>query len=241
MYGAFSLKRGFFFLTSWGLTKCSHSILSHMDVTRSLEELLIINMVFIFLALCHLTFFSFVWNRRHQFWRLADTLMKRSLVVEWVALYLCFHVFSKSSISNSPWRWLASYFPLENIHKSAQDGNLTLTMKAGQRDKSSIGLWDTGDFPLLCLVKVKLFSIVLTQCLRKHPKPKAEAMYPLLSFPQFIGTLIFFFQPNNRICHRIRILSQFMAQKICNPLFFKGKFLTFFSLHASILNNQNTE
>lgn len=62
--------------------------------------------------------------------------------------------------------------------------------------------------------------------IHKQPKPMAEAVYLFLSFPQFTGTLIFF-QCNNRICHRMRLLPLFIAQKICNPLFLQAKFLGF--------------
>ena len=100
--------------------------MSHRDVTRSLEELLIINMLFIFLASCHLIFFSFIWNRRHQLWRLADTLIKELWL--WVG---CFYLLPHSPFTEYLRCTLelrfTFYFLLEKIHKLAQDRNLALT------------------------------------------------------------------------------------------------------------------
>lgn len=72
-----------FFVTRC-IRQCSDYIWSHRDMNRLLEELLIINIGFTFLALCHQIFFSCIWKRRHQLWRLADTLMKRTVVVSWL-------------------------------------------------------------------------------------------------------------------------------------------------------------
>lgn len=80
MCGAFPW-RGLF--ACWCIVKRSGYFGSHMDMPTSTKELLTVNLVFIFLASCHLTFSSCTWNRTYPLWGLADTWMKRTLVMSW--------------------------------------------------------------------------------------------------------------------------------------------------------------
>lgn len=100
--GLFPWREGVF--ASWCFVKCSDYIVSHIDMTTSPKQLPIVNTVFTSLASCYLIFFSCIWNRTHQLPGLADTLRKRTLVVNWLPL-ISVSIFLNLNISTSLWRW----------------------------------------------------------------------------------------------------------------------------------------